>query len=83
MPSSSSPKPKTIALLVESSCGVTEYLVGVQKVDETAVISAVAARVASGKGSSLSRETLQEAITLHHWALTHPDVFTEGRVGRR
>jgi hypothetical protein len=80
MKSSSKKDPKTITLFVESPNGVSEYIVGLMQVDETPIISPLAARVVSGEGTGLSLTNLQEALELQHWALTHADVLKEGRV---
>jgi hypothetical protein len=80
MASSSSQAPKTISLLIETSNGVTEYVLGLFTVDDKPVISPLTARVASGMGSNATAETLHQAIALYRWALTHPDVFGEGLV---
>jgi hypothetical protein len=80
MSSSESITPKAVPLLIESPSGVTEFLVGVVNVDDKRAFSPLAARVASGQGSDLTEETLREAISLQVWALTHRDVFEEGRV---
>jgi hypothetical protein len=60
--------------------GVTEYVVGVLDINDKPVFGPIGARVASGTGSDLSISELQEAIDLHHWASSNPDVFSEGRV---
>jgi hypothetical protein len=80
MASSSSQAPQTISLLIESSHGVTEYVLGIFSVDNKPVISPLTARVASGNGSNATAETLHNAIALYRWALTHPEVFGEGLV---
>jgi hypothetical protein len=73
-------KRKTFTLLVEAPNGVTDYFVGLMKVDETPVITHIAARVLSGEGTSLSWDSFQEALELQQWALKNADVFKEGRV---
>ena len=72
--------PKVMSLLIEDASGVTEYVIGMMNVDEKPVIGLLGARVGSGKGCSLDRERLQEAIALQQWARTHLDVFEQGRV---
>jgi hypothetical protein len=80
MASSSSKTPHTIPLLIETSTGVTEYLLGMFTVDDKPVISPLTARVASGRGSNATAETLHQAIDLYRWAITHPEVLGEGLV---
>jgi hypothetical protein len=80
MPSPESLTPKAMPLLIESSTGVSEYLIGVVNVEEKPAFSPLAARVASGGGSLLDRDTLREAVALQVWAHTHSEVFLEGRV---
>ena len=53
---------------------------GIVQVDETPVITPMAARVASGEGVNLSKATLQQAMELQRWAPMHADVFEKGRV---
>jgi hypothetical protein len=68
-----------MSLLIESCSGVTEYIIGVMKIDAKPVIGVLDARVASGTGSRLDREKLEEAITLHQWALAHSELFADER----
>jgi hypothetical protein len=80
MASADSLTPKAMSLLIENASGVTEYVIGVMNVNDNPVIGLLGARVASGRGSILDRQRLQEAIALQQWARTHLDVFEQGRV---
>ena len=80
MTPSSKNTPRTFTLLVEGDSGVSEYVVGQMTVEETPVVSPIAARVVSGEGTNLSWRRLLQALEMKQWAASHADVLKEGRV---
>ena len=73
---------QTFTLFLESETGVLETTMGAFEMGGHSFLRPIASEVSSGDPQQISRLQLQDALGMYQWALSYPQVLSEGRVVR-
>lgn len=73
---------QTFTLFLESETGVLETTMGAFEVAGQSFLRPISCEVSSGQPEQFSRSQLQAALGMYQWALSYPQVLSEGRVVR-